>query len=527
MELLSIAILCICIILFLFLFYKNFHTNYLFSSKKATQEEFTFIFSQFIIYSICLFTIILVLLDINSTNNNRQFLYIKETFGICHILLINIIILIIFPFLFIKHFKEESNNDDIRGYFFYLFYLFIITILNIINMIVYNTKGDIDVIEQSSFMKGLLHLSNIDNLLYYEVYFNFSLILLIGKCLLTFFLPYSLFQLIISSDSSNNDYKSNYYCDDEEKEKLLSNSSEKEESKCSNSSKSIEGDLEDIKSNKSDHSNCSYITPNNQNLSSSSEQQTIKNLIIKIPNIRTKNIKYLSTSSLFQTTTELAQIKYILSLLVNPFTIIFIIFISIILINTTLNDILSQVYTKSKLPLPINLPTRNFIPFIPKIFELDQLLFIIFNYSLSFFIYSIVLFFIISSFLSLSNSILEKVNSQLIISLLVKYILLLVIIGFIFETNILAPSFVSFGYLNSNQCNFSTINDPLCGISYLGLIQIKLLINFKMFFGSKLQTIFFEVLVLIGFIGNILYIIYNKIIKMRIIAKNNINLIEI
>ena len=87
-------------------------------------------------------------------------------------------------------------------------------------MIVYNTKGDIDEIEQSSFMKGLLHLSNIDNLLYYEVYFNFSLILLLGKCLLTFFLPYSLFQFIISSDSSNNYYKSNYYCDDEEKEKM-------------------------------------------------------------------------------------------------------------------------------------------------------------------------------------------------------------------------------------------------------------------------------------------------------------------
>lgn len=526
MEFLSSTILFICILLFLFLFYKNFYTGYLFSSKNATQEKFTFIFSQFIVYSICFFSIVLVLLDINSTNNNREFLYIKETFGICHILVIDIVILIIFPFLFIKHFKEEGDNDDIRAYFFYLFYLFVFTILNIINMIIYNTKGNIDEIEQPSFMKGLLHLSNIDNLLYNEIYFNFSLILLLGKCLLTFFLPYSLFQLIIYSDSSNNDYKLNYNHDNEEKEKLFSNSSEKEESKYSNSSKSIEVDLEDIQSNKSGHSNCSEITPNNQNLSSSSEHQTIKNLIIKIPSIKSKNLKQLSTSSLSQTATEVSQIKYILSQLVYPLILIIFFFLSITLINTTLNDIFSKLYIKSKVSLPINLPIRNIIPFIPKIFELDQLLSNIFGHSLSLFIYSIFIFFIISSFISLSNSLLANIKSKLIISLFIKYILLLVIIGSVFETNVLAPSFVSFSSFNG-KCTFSNLNAPSCGISYLGLIQIKLLVNFKMFFGSKLQSIFFEVLLLLSFTGNILYIIYNKIIKMRINAKNNINLIEI
>jgi hypothetical protein len=207
--------LILSLFFFFYLYIHSFKLNDYFTHAK---EKIFFIIC-FLVFTLLFLSIVLVFIDIMTTSTNKDFLAFKENFAILYMFLLEVVLMLFFPSIYVLYLIQDINqkqegqidpSDDltklnqvknqttakIKKYItLYLIYLLVIVSLNLICVKTFpfyynvytNNTGFSDKVPE-----GLALYGKIDSVFFQIVYFNFGLLMMIGKFLGFTYMPYGM-----------------------------------------------------------------------------------------------------------------------------------------------------------------------------------------------------------------------------------------------------------------------------------------------------------------------------------------------
>lgn len=545
------ATLAFAFLIFVYFYIISLKLNSFFKNAK----EFLFSGLCTFIFTYLLFCILFIFIDILTTSTNKQFLNFKEKFALNFILIFEIFIMILFPSLYVNLLYRETRNKKYLLYFFsYVIGLFLLNISYLIIMpLIYNNSFSQRVPE------GLAFYGKINQDFEKIVYFNFGFLMMIGKFLGFTYLPIGMAKyvhdliykenienlqseynsnlntcisnLIISntfdhynsesfpieknnSDHTNNS-QNNFFSNSNGNTNILENSQEKEE---------IDSFLLEKTQKISIDSNNSIIT-NYSTENNTKKYLSVQEYLIKLNemeiNSKLKNIKHYS--NFFKSNFKFMNIYYKncffnILMFFKQLSYIFYVLICILIIIGIIETKISILYTKlmySICGVDCGLLAYRF----DDNYTLESVTNFLLNISSSirydFLFFSFILIFrcltvykgLQDKGLSFLWKIFYKPDSEYTSYQIIQFYGTILYTGVVllYDFTYLFPDYVRFNGLDP-VCDYSLINQSYCGVSFYGLLFIKISMNYHIF-------MYFDILASGVFITNGIIWAFRLIIK--------------
>lgn len=567
--------LSVSILLFIYLYLYSFKLNSFF--KNANSFIFTII--CICVFTFLLLAILFVFIDVMTISTNKNFLNFKEKFALNFLFILEVTIMIIFPTLYLTYLVKETsdkpelregietNKKVIKKYMtYYWTYFMSVVSLNVfyIKLSPYfynqypNNNGFAEKVPEA-----LSSYAKIDTNYEKIVYFNFGLLMMVGKFLGFTYMPYGMAKYVydllyptespiieISQNLKEKEYtfKSNFthetiYVESKLQESsqnlvVISNQSKScsdfysNESENSNKAENIEKKLNksrdsDIskksksleeKNTPSDISNNSMIT----HISIYNEQDDEENSLIKKPKRNTYTVeeylnklaqsednekfnKMMEEENLQNINEQTNNLRRKLSLSVlHPISSTFINFFYKMYIIFSILIILAIIYTKItilyiKLMYNICGTECGLLAYrFDDVISLETVTGVLSNFSqnlnslikFDFIFFAFLLLFrtltVYKSFslkgISFMWKIFYKPDSDMISYHIIQIYGTILFTGIVllYDFTYLLPDYIRFNGLDT-VCDYTLINKSYCGVSFYGLLFIKISMNFHFF----------------------------------------------
>lgn len=217
----TLLTLGISLIPFAYYYYKSFSLSSYFKNATAFSPMFYYLVFCF---TFIFLSIILLFADVISTSHNKDLLFLKEQIGLFISLIFILNTLIIFPFFFYLQSENTSTNKKLL-----IIYYIVIVSLNIKNLLLSNDEKTNNYGFGNNVPEELAMYSFIDSTYSKIVYYNFGLLVAFGKFLGFTYMPYGMSRwvspYIFQSNTSSNESSSNsehYLSSNEEETEALS-----------------------------------------------------------------------------------------------------------------------------------------------------------------------------------------------------------------------------------------------------------------------------------------------------------------
>jgi hypothetical protein len=172
----------ICLVVYFYL--HAIRLNYYFKNGRG----FIFTLVNVFVFNFLFFAIIFLFLDVLTTSTDKDFLFFKEKFAINFLAILEIAVYILIPLLYVYYLND---NAWVVYYYTYLV-LWLTTNTVYIKYLDFNNEVGYGKLVP----EGLAEYSRIRSTYYRLVYFNFGLLMTIGKLLSVTYIPYGMAKYI-------------------------------------------------------------------------------------------------------------------------------------------------------------------------------------------------------------------------------------------------------------------------------------------------------------------------------------------
>lgn len=216
----TLLTLGISLIPFAYYYYKSFSLSSYFKNAVAFSPMFFYLVFCF---TFIFLSVILLFADVITTSHNKDVLFLKEQIGLFIFLIFILNILIVFPFFFFLQSENNSTNKKVL-----IIYYIVIVSLNLKNYLLSNNEKTNNYGFGNKVPEELAMYSFIDNTYSKIVYYNFGLLVAFGKFLGFTYMPYGMSRwvsLYIFQNKSDNESSINnghYLSSSEEETEALS-----------------------------------------------------------------------------------------------------------------------------------------------------------------------------------------------------------------------------------------------------------------------------------------------------------------
>lgn len=551
--------LSLSLIIFLYFYFISIKINSYFKNSRGLIFMILCVFT----FSFLFFSIALIFIDVLTTSSDKVFLTFKEEFALNYLCVLEISLLIIIPTIYIYYLYTDTQTQEVdkhkvsgkKKYLYYFFsYLSSLILLNIgyLKMNPYFKSSANNTGFSEKVPEGLALYSKIETDYQKMVYFNFGFLMMVGKFLSFTYLPYGMAKYVHDliykpeENTINSIEEKIYENKSEEKTPLLI---EQNNTNTQSDHIVIVSEHNDNKSNffsKSDSNSKSSIDEENKNLENSilfdTMQNNSNNSIITNKSLnnacaikktvtvdeyieKIKEIEYEKQLNLLlknNNNTVTSHMQFI-SILNSTFFYFYII-TSICIITMILLSKILILYTKLLFNIcgvDCGLLAYRF----DDLFTLETLTGYLAMLSqnitikLDFIFFSLILLFRILTVykafeikgISFMWKIFYKIDKNMPTYHIIQIYGTVLFTGIVllYDFSYLLPDYIRFNGLDA-VCDYTLINKSYCGVSFYGLLFIKISMNYHLF-------MFLDVIASCMFITN------GTIWTVRLIVKPLIN----